>query len=58
MKVVKLYRKADKPEFLQYVRSNGKAICVAYPIEKDNRWREAKWLNLNEVYIDWIREFA
>ena len=58
MKVIKLYRKPDKPEFFMYVRSNGKAICVSYPIEKENRWRESKWLNINEVYIDWIKEFV
>ena len=58
MKVIKLYRKTDKPEFFIYVRRQGNEILLNYPLDKPDRKREAKWLNLNEVYIDWLKEFT
>jgi hypothetical protein len=58
MRVIKLYRKPDKPEFYIYVRRQGDEILLVYPIDKENRWRQAKWLGLNEVRIDWIKEFV
>jgi hypothetical protein len=58
MLVIKLYRKPDKPEFFIYVKRLGDEILLIYPIELPERKRHARWLNLNEVYIDWIREFV
>lgn len=58
MKIVKLYRKANNPEFFIYVRRKGDDILLVYPIEVPDRKRQARWLGLNEVYIDWIREFV
>ena len=58
MKVIKLYRKANKPEFFVYVRRKGNDVLLNYPIDKPDRKRHARWLDLNEVYIDWIREFV
>jgi len=57
MRIVKLYRKADKPEFYVLVRCKGDEMLLNYPIDKPDRKREAKWLNCKDVYIDWIREF-
>jgi hypothetical protein len=57
MRIVKLYRKADKPEFYILVRIKGSEMLLNYPIDVPDRKRQARWLNLNEVYIDWIREF-
>jgi hypothetical protein len=57
MKVIKLYRKPDKPEFFVLVKQVGNEILLVYPIDKPERKRSARWLGLNEVYIDWIREF-
>ena len=58
MLIIKLYRKPDKPEFFIYVRRLGDEILLLYPIEVPDRKRQARWLGLNEVYIDWIREFV
>jgi len=58
MRVIKLYRKADKPEFFEFVRVGDWGLLVNYPIDVPNRKRHARWLGLNEVYIDWIREFV
>lgn len=58
MKVIKLYRKPDKPEFFVYVKRGEQGILVNYPIDVPDRKRSAKWLGLNEVYIDWIKEFT
>jgi len=56
MKIVKLYRKPDKPEFFILVRTKGHEMLLNYPLDKPDRKREARWLNMNEVYIDWVRE--
>ena len=58
MLVMKLYRKPDKPEFFIYVRRKGNDILLVYPLDLPERKRSARWLGLNEVYIDWIREFS
>ena len=58
MKIVKLYRKPDKPEFFIFVRRKGDEILLNYPLEVPDRKRNARWLGLNEVYIDWIKEFV
>lgn len=58
MRVVKLYRKPDKPEFFILVRRIANEILLVYPIELPERKRQARWLSLDEVYIDWIREFV
>jgi hypothetical protein len=58
MRVVKLYRKPDKPEFFEFVRVGDWGLLLNYPIDVPDRKRNARWLGLNEVYIDWIREFV
>ena len=58
MRVVKLYRKPDKPEFYVYVRMGEMGMLVNYPIDKPDRKRSARWFNLNDVYVDWIKEFV
>jgi hypothetical protein len=57
MKIIKLYRKPDKPEFYKLVRSDNHALLVNYPIASPNSKRQARWLYADEVYIDWIRTF-
>lgn len=57
MKVIKLYRKPDKPEFYKLVRSDDHAVLVNYPIDVRNSKRHARWFYFDEVYIDWIRSF-
>ena len=58
MKVIKLYRKPNNPEFYVYVRTGEFGILVNYPLDKPDRKRNARWFGLNEVYIDWIKEFV
>lgn len=58
MKVIKLYRKPNKPEFYVFVRSGEHGLLVNYPIEVADRKRNAKWFSLDEVYVEWIREFG
>ena len=56
--MVKLYRKPDKPEFFEFVRVGDWGLLLNYPIDVPDRKRNARWLGLDEVYIDWIREFV
>lgn len=58
MRVVKLYRKPNKPEFYKLVRSDDHALLVNYPIDVPDRKRHARWFYFDEVYIDWIRRFG
>lgn len=58
MLVIKLYRKPDNPEFFIYTKRVGNEILLVYPLDKPERKRSARWLDLNEVYIDWIREIS
>jgi hypothetical protein len=58
VRVIKLYRKPNKPEFFIYVRTGERGVLVNYPIEVADRKRSARWFSLNEVYIDWVREFV
>ena len=57
MKVIKLYRKPDKPEFYKLVRSDNHALLVNYPIDVPNSKRMARWLYADEIYVDWVRTF-
>jgi hypothetical protein len=58
VQIIKLYRKPNNPEFFIYVKRLGNEILLLYPIDAPDRKRHARWLGLNEVYIDWIREFV
>ena len=58
VRVIKLYRKADKPEFFIYVKRVGDEILLVYPLDKPERKRMARWLSLSGVYVDWIKEFV
>lgn len=58
MRVVKLYRKPDKPEFYVFVRRGDRGMLVNYPIDVPDHKRSARWFDLNEVYVDWIKEFV
>ena len=58
MRVIKLYRKPDKPEFYKLVRNDAHALLVNYPIEAPDRKRQARWFYFDEVRIDWIRRFG
>jgi hypothetical protein len=57
MKVIKLYRKPDKPEFYKLVRCDNHAMLVDYPISVCNRKRQSRWFYFDEVYVDWVRTF-
>ena len=57
MRIVKLYRKPNQPEFVKLVRFEGGEMLVNYPISKPDRKREARWVVPSEVFIEWIKTF-
>lgn len=57
MRVVKLYRKPNQPEFVKLVRVEGGEMLVNYPIDKPDWKREARWIAPSEVHVDWIKTF-
>jgi hypothetical protein len=57
MRVVKLYRKPNQPEFVKLVRVEGGEMLVNYPINKPDHLRQARWVVPSEVFIDWIKTF-
>lgn len=57
MRVIKLYRKPDKPEFYKVVRVGELGLLVNYPIDKPDHKREAKWLDLSMVRVEWVKTF-
>ena len=59
MRVIKLYRKPNKPEFYEFIKTGEMGYLVAYPIDKPNRKRLAKWIDPTTInFIDWIREYV
>jgi hypothetical protein len=57
MKIVKLYRKPDKPEFYEFIKVGALGMLVEYPLDVPYRKRSARWFSTDEVYVEWIREF-
>lgn len=57
MKVIKLYRKPNQPEYFKLVRVNGREMLLDYPIGLPDSKRMCRWLNLDDVYVDWVKEF-
>jgi hypothetical protein len=57
VRVMKLYRKPDVPEFYKVVRMGELGLLVNYPIDKPDHKRDAKWLDLSKVHVDWIKTF-
>jgi hypothetical protein len=58
MRVIKIYRKPDKPEYYKLVRSDNHSVLVNYPIDKPDRNRQSRWFYFDEIYIDWIRRIG
>lgn len=56
MKIIKLYRKPNNPEFYILVRQVDDEILLNYPLDVPDRKRSARWLNVNNIYIEWIKE--
>ena len=58
MKVVKLYRKPDKPEYFKLVKVNDQGdMLLNYPIGSPDSKRSAVWIAPNNVRVEWIKEF-
>ena len=57
MKIIKLYRKPDQPEFYVYIKRVGDEILLNYPVDKPDRKRMARWLHIHTIHIDWVKEF-
>lgn len=58
MKIIKLYRKPNKPEYFILNKCVGFDMLLNYPVEVPNRKRHARWIDSRTVYIEWIREFS
>jgi hypothetical protein len=66
VKIVKLYRNREtEPRFFEFIREGEKGlelfegwILVAYPLDKPESKRSAKWLDPSRCRVDWIREFV
>lgn len=58
MQIIKLYKNSQKPEFMHLIRQDGNFILVNYPLEKRYGLRTAKWIDLDSVHVDWIRDFS
>lgn len=43
---------------MSLIRQVGNSILVNYPLEKTYRKRSAKWIDLNDVYVEWVRGFT
>lgn len=59
MQIVKLYwkRKPHQPEFLKLERVENGDLLVVYPISSPDSKRNARWVNPNDVHIEWIKTF-
>ena len=58
MQVIKLYQKPNKPEYMHLVKRVDKSILVNFPLHSRYGLRSAKWLDLDVIYVDWIRHFS
>lgn len=57
MLVAKVYTRPNKPEFWHLVAYRPDwGLLVNYPLDVIYRRRTAKWVALDEIYIDWIIE--
>jgi hypothetical protein len=66
MLVVKLYMNREtEPRFFEYRKVGEKGLelfegwlLVAYPLDKPESKRSAKWIDPSRCRVDWIREFV
>ena len=68
MKVIKLYmHRESEPRFFEFIKIGDanladaglyKWVLVAYPLDKPEPKRSAKWLDPSRIRIDWIKEFV
>jgi hypothetical protein len=66
MQVIKLFMKREtEPRFFEFCRIGEKGlelfegwILVAYPLDKPVSKRHAKWINPNNVRVEWVKEFS
>lgn len=57
MYIAKVYTKPNKPEFYIVIKQDKEKLLVNYPTDKPYRKRSAKWIDIKEVYIEWVRLF-
>jgi hypothetical protein len=57
MKKSNTHPSMNHPQFMKLVRWDKDSVLVNYPISVPNRKRQARWLFLDEIYIDWVRTF-
>lgn len=58
MLVAKIVFRNRVPEFWHLVRADKDGwVLVNYPLSVAYHKRQAKWVQLNDLYVDWIRNF-
>jgi hypothetical protein len=58
MQILKFYRRPDRPEFAELVRTGPLGILINHPLDKPYRKRTAEWITPEEVRIAWCRRFT
>lgn len=56
MKLIKFYRKANKPEVARLDKVKDGKVLITVNLHLSEGKRENMWLHLNNIHIDWIRE--
>ena len=58
MLIAKIYEgHSTDPKYLIPVRVEKDSLLVTYPTGKPDYKREARWIYLNNIRIDWVRDF-
>lgn len=58
MLIAKVVHRNKPPEFWHLIRRDSDGwTLINYPLSLPYRKREAKWVELDRHYVEWIREF-
>ena len=56
MRLIKFYRKPNKPEVARLDKIDDDKVLITVNLHLSEGKRENLWLNLNSIHVDWIRE--
>lgn len=57
IRVIKFYERPDKPVIAHLVRIHNKEMLINYPLDKPFGKREARWVRIEDVFVQWIADF-
>lgn len=55
MVVIKFFERPDIPQYAIAVRTGPLGLLINYPLDKPERKREARWIDLDRVHVEWVR---